>query len=140
MTTRYCRPCGAELGFLNDVHSSDVLGTTYQLTKFMKHTVPRAFLDSVSVFETASTGRYADYVVDTAACGTVEIDDRNRRNLIWLAGDRTGFRYKGRILQGPADGVKVVLSSESGKIHAFPVLASDLVTERCAKCGGPVTT
>lgn len=140
MATRYCYPCGVDLGLLNNVYTSDVLGTTYQLTKFMKHSVPSQFHGVVSVFESTSTGRYEKYIVDTVASGAVEVDDQNRRNFIWLAGERTGFRYEHGILQGPQDGVKVVLSSESGEIHAFPVQASALASERCARCGRLIAT
>jgi len=31
-------------------------------------------------------------------------------------------------------------SSEGTRVHAFPVKASDLVTRRCAACGGLVST
>jgi len=36
--------------------------------------------------------------VDGAQCsGAVELDDRGRRNIIWLAGEPTGFRYEAGI-------------------------------------------
>jgi len=140
MITRYCHRCGANLGLFGDVYTNDVLGTPYQLSKFMKHTVPNAFWNAVSVFETASTGRYADYVVNAVASGAVEIDHMGRRNFIWLAGELTGFRYEQGVAQAPQDGVKVVLSSETGKIHTFPVSGSGLVTQPCARCGGLVST
>jgi hypothetical protein len=105
MGTLYCHRCGVALGHLNDVYTSDPLGTPYQLTKFMKHTVPSALFDVVSVFETTSTGRYERYVVDAAASGAIEIDDHGRRNFIWLAGKRTGFRCEGGILRGPQEGI-----------------------------------
>ncbi len=140
MAARYCHACSVCLGFLNDVYTSEPLGTQYQLAKFMKHTVPSGLHDAVSVFESRSTGRYEQHVVDVGASGAVEIDDRGRRNIIWFAGERTGLRWEGGVLQGPQDGVKVVLSSESGKVHAFPIDASALRTERCARCGGPIAT
>jgi long-subunit fatty acid transport protein len=129
MATRYCHRCGVDLGLLNNVYT----------TKFMKHTVPSSLSPIVSVFESMSTGRYEN-VISTVASGAVEIDDQNRRNFIWLAGERTGFGYEHGALQGPQDGVKVVLSSESEKIHAFSVNASTLVTEPCARCGHLIST
>lgn len=140
MAAFYCHPCSVCLGLLNDVYTSETLGTHYQLAKFMKHTVPGALHDAVSVFESTSTGRYEQHVVDAGASGAVEIDERGRRNIILLAGERTGFRWEGGVLQGPQDGVKVVLSSESGKVHAFPIDASALRTDRCARCGGLIAT
>lgn len=140
MAACYCHPCSAKLGLLNDVYTSEPLGTQYQLTKFMKHTVPSTCHDVVSVFESTSTGRYEQYVVDAGASGAVEIDDRGRRNIVYLAGERAGFRWERGVLQGPQDGIKVVLSSESGRVHAFPIEPSALRTGRCTRCGGPIAT
>jgi hypothetical protein len=135
----YCHRCAARLEQLQDVYTSDPLQSAYQLDKFIKHTVPLTH-PSASVFNSTSTGQYADYVVNAAASGAVELDARGRRNFIWLAGHPTGFSYKDGILVGPTDGVKVVLSSEETRVHAFPVKVSDLVTRTCACCGGLVST
>jgi hypothetical protein len=132
--TYYCHRCAETLGHLTNVYTSDPLQSTYQLGKFLKHTVPGTFLDS-SVFNSTSTGPYGDYIVSAAASGAVELDDRGRRNFIWLAGKQTGFEYKDAVLIGPTDGVKVVLSSEEKKVHAFPVVAAQLMTRSCASCG-----
>jgi hypothetical protein len=125
---------------LTNVYTSEPLKTEYQLVKFMKHTVPSGLYEAVSVFESTSTGRYERHIVDAGASGAVEIDDVGRRNIIWLAGECTGFRWERGVLQGPQDGIKVVFSSESGKVHAFPIDASTLKTEHCARCGGLIAT
>ena len=135
----YYHRCAARLGYLQDVYTSDPLQTTYQLDKFIKHTVPLSH-PFASVFNSTSTGDYANYVVDAAASGAVELDALGRRNFVWLAGRPTGFSYKNGALVGPTDGVKVVLSSEATKVHAFPVKAANLVTQACASCGGLVST
>ena len=135
----YCHPCAAQRGYLQNVYTSDPLQSQYQLDKFMKHTLPPSHPFS-SVFNSTSTGDYADYVVNTAASGAVEIDARGRRNIIWVAGRPTGFAYSGGALVGPTDGVKVVLSSEATKVHAFPVDMTTLATQKCESCGGPVST
>jgi hypothetical protein len=106
----------------------------------MKHIVPDPLLPVVSVFESTHAERYEQYVVDTAASGLVEIDGAGRRNLVWLAGHRVGFRYEQGTLVGPQDAVKVVLSSDPGKIHAFPVSAAALTTVLCARCKGLIST
>lgn len=138
--THYCHPCAARLGHLQDVYTSDPLQTEYQLEKFVKHTIPPSH-PCWSVFNSTSTGDYANYVVATAASGTVELDARGRRNIIWLAGQPTGFAYdKDGALVGPTDGVKVVLSSEATRVHAFPVNTSNLATQVCASCGRLVPT
>ena len=135
----YCHRCAARLGYLQDVHTSDPLQSPYQLDKFIKHTLPLSH-PSASVFNSMSTGDYANYVVDAAASGAVELDAYGRRNFIWLAGRPTGFSYKDGALVGPTDGVKVVLSSEETRVHAFPIKAANLVTHTCASCRGLVST
>ena len=138
MPTHYCHKCGAALGYLNPAYTSEPLGTTYQLDKFMKHTIPDPKYPIQSVFATDSTQKYADYIVQSSLSGSVEFDDQNRRNIIWAAGEETGFLHKDGVLQQPQDAVKVVLSSETGKIHALPQNTTDFSTARCANCGGPV--
>ncbi len=104
----------------------------------MKHTVPDPEYMVQSVFASDSTRKYADYVVQSSLSGSVEFDDRNRRNIIWAAGEEMGFLYKDGALQQPQDAVKVVLSSETGKIHAFPQDTTTFSATSCANCGGPV--
>lgn len=134
----YCHKCGAALGHLHPAYTSELLGTSYQLDKFMKHTVPDQQYPVQSVFASDSTKKYADYIVQSSLSGSVEFDDQNRRNIIWAAGEETGFLYKDGVLQQPQDAVKVVLSSETGKIHALPHNTTAFSTARCENCGGPV--
>ena len=135
----YCHRCAARLGYLQNVYTSGPLQSPYPLDKFIKHTLPLSH-PFASVFNSTITGDYANYVVDTAASGAVELDAQGRQNFVWLAGYPTGFRYKDGALVGPTDGVKVVLSSDPTKVHAFPVKAAKLVTRLCASCGGLVST
>jgi len=135
----YCHRCAVILGHLQDVYTSAPLQSQYQLDKFIKHAVPLTH-PSASVFNITRTGPYANYVVDTAASGAVELDAHGRRNFIWLAGHPTGFSYMDGVLIGPTDGVKVVLSSDETRVHAFPVKAGDLVTRKCTHCHGLVST
>jgi hypothetical protein len=102
----------------------------------MKHTVPdRTFLVQ-SVFNTPSTQAYEGYIIDTLAAGAVEIDPAGRTNLIWAAGEDVGFRFEaGQQLVIPQDAIKVVLSSDAGKVHAFSVHSSDFAGSRCPDCG-----
>ena len=137
--SHYCHRCAAQSGYLQDVYTSEPLQSQYQLHKFMKHTIPSSHPFS-SIFSSTSTNDYASYIVTTANSGSVEIDSRGRRNIIWVAGRPTGFSYVGGVLSGPTDGVKVVLSSEATKVHAFPVNTASLKTEQCAQCGVLVST
>ena len=137
--TYYCHRCAGRLGLLQDVYTSDPLQSQYQLGKFIKHTLPFSH-PSASVFNSTSTGDYADYVVNAAASGAVEIDAQGRRNIIWIAGRPTGFNLQNGVLVGPTDAVKMVLSSEATKVHAFPVSSKSLETHVCASCGALVST
>ncbi len=137
--THYCHRCAVRLGFLQDAYTSDPLQSQYQLGKFVKHTLPPSH-PFASVFNSTSTGDYAGYVVNTAASGAVEIDGHGRRNIIWIAGRPTGFSLQNGALVGPTDGVKLVLSSEATRVHAFPVSSTSLATSACASCGGLIST
>src|SRR5262245_4126882 len=135
----YCHRCATRLGFLQDVYTSAPLQSEYQLAKFVKHTVPLSH-PFASVFNSTSTGDYANYVVDAGASGAVELDAHGRRNIVWIAGRQTGFDFHNGVLVGPMDGVKIVLSSEATRVHAFPVSSTSLATHSCASCGGLVST
>jgi hypothetical protein len=135
--TYYCHRCAAQLGYLATVYTSGPLQSAYQLGKFVKHTVPGG---DASVFESTASGPYGRYIVGAAASGLVELDDRGRRNIIYIAGQKTGFNYKDGALVGPTDAVKVVLSSGGKKVHAFPVSAAALATKRCASCGDSIAS
>src|SRR5882724_1652813 len=98
--TYYCHRCAARLGYLQDVYTSDPLQSPYQLVKFMKHILPLSH-QSASVFNSTSSGDYANYVVDAGASGAVELDAQGRRNIILIAGRPTGFSYVAGALVGP---------------------------------------
>src|SRR5262245_12080078 len=96
----YCHRCATRRGYLQNVYTSDPLQSSYQLDKFIKHTLPLSH-PSTSVFNSTSTGKYANYVVDATASGAVELDARGRRNFVWLAGHPTGFSYMDGALIAP---------------------------------------
>ena len=121
------------------MYTSGLLQSQYQLDKFVKHTLPLSH-PFASVFNTSGTGDYGNYVVNTAASGAVEFDAQGRRNIIWVAGRATGYSFQNGVLVGPTDGVKVVLSSDANKVHAFPVSSTSLATHNCAACGGLIST
>jgi hypothetical protein len=124
--TYYCHRCAMERGLLQDVYTSEPLPSHTSSPSFIKHTLPASH-PSASVFNSTSTGDYADYVVDAAASGAVEFDGHGRRNIIWIAGRQTGFRFHNGALVGPTDAVKVVLSSDATKVHAFAVNSTSLL-------------
>jgi len=58
--------------------------------------------------------------------------------VIWTAGKVTGYLFsEGRLIR-PQDAVKVVLSTATAKIHAYPENSTTFTLERCRNCGGPI--
>ena len=88
-----------------------------------------------SVFQSSSTAAYAAYVCNAAAAGAVEYDARGRRNIIWVAGHPVGFEYRRGVWVRPQDAIKLVLSSETGRIHPYPQASADFNSARCDQCG-----
>jgi hypothetical protein len=135
----YCHGCAAARGIIGKPPSaSDLIGTAYQLDKYIKHTVPDPKYNVQSVFNSTSTQMYATYILDSMAAGSVEIDQRGRNNVIWYAGQPTGFLYERGTIKLPEDGVKVVLTMSTGEVHAFPVVSQPIHGLTCADCRRPV--
>jgi hypothetical protein len=78
MPTYYCHSCAAARGLIRKAPEGDLIGTQYQLEKYIKHTVPDATFNVQSVFNSTATRVYATYLVESMAAGSVEIDDRGR--------------------------------------------------------------
>jgi hypothetical protein len=138
--TFYCHSCASDLGHLRSIHTSSLTGTTYQLDKYIKHTIPDPAYDVQSLFADPSTEAYANYVLDATAAGSVEFDSLNRRNVVWVAGETVGFGLRGGIVQQPQNAVKVVLSSETDRIHAYPESSTKFSTCTCSQCGSSAIT
>lgn len=86
MATYYCHNCAAQLGYLRQVPAGKVVASSYQLDKYLKHTLPSLSHELQSVFETPSTQTYRDYILDALAARSIEIDDHGSANVIWVAG------------------------------------------------------
>ena len=114
-------------------------GSADKLKKFIKHTNPTGSFDIVSTFDQKDYNSYKDYIVNTQASGSLEINDQNKRNIVWVAGKNTGLTFDNRNnLIIPADAVKVVLYLDQNKIHAFPTQSSGFQTAICELCGKPL--
>lgn len=111
------------------------LATQYQLGKYLKHTIPDPTDKLQSIFATASPRRYKDYIVDTLAAGAVEQDARGRLNIILAAGWEMGVRFEYGQPVAPQDAIKVVLSSEDGRVHSFTVESGPIRGATCPDCG-----
>ena len=131
----YCHVCSEARGYLQGVATASLLDDPYQLGKYLKHTVPDPTYNVQSVFASPSTQAYENYIVSSSLSGSVQIDRKGRRNLIWVAGTPTGFQQKNGVLQHPQDAVKVVLYTDTRKIHAFPQSSTQFTADACPDCG-----
>jgi hypothetical protein len=134
----YCHACANKYGLIPDPPAGKVVRTLYQYRKHQKHTSPDPTYPIQSVFSDSSTSVYAGYIVNALHNGAVEVDDDGRRDIIWCAGRYTGFRYELGILVQPNDAVKIVLSSDTGLVHAFPENSTNFNTRFCEYCGKTV--
>ena len=134
MSEYYCHKCAAIKGLMNPASPTDLIGTPYQLDKFIKHTAPAGIYPVNSIFDNLDYSAYRDYVVYTSGSGCFEIDDQGRSNLIWIAGRKIGATFHNGVLIAPDDAVRVVFHDNEWKIHAFPTLSDPIQTKRCALC------
>jgi hypothetical protein len=135
MKKYFCHRCSAARKYLEAIRSDSLLQSPYQLGNYMKHTVPNAKSDVLSVFSSTSTSAFESYVINSKTAGSVEIDERGRANIIWVAGKDIGLKYVRGQVVGPEDAVKVVLSTSTGRIHAYPQSSKQFLPEVCADCG-----
>lgn len=138
MSDYYCHKCALTLPTFSSIVEVDKLnltGSLYQLSKFIKHTTPKVLLGRISVFDTPKYEGYRDYSVNTSASGSVEVDSNGRTNIIWYAGSNIGVTYNSGRFECDADSIKVVLSHDGNKIHAFPVNSIAYDSKKCKICG-----
>jgi len=136
MPKYYCHECAIKLNLLsNNYPVTNFTGSSEQLRKFIKHTTPTQSYDINSIFNDKTYSNYKDYIVNTLASGSVEIDDKNRKNIVYCAGKNIGFTYISGSIQIPTDAVKVVLYHNSYKIHSYPTGSAGFVNNVCDNCG-----
>jgi hypothetical protein len=72
---RFCFACASGLGY-GPVATGSLLGTTYQVKKFSKHTMPTGYTKGLqSVFDSPDAKKYESYIVSAVASGYIEIGD-----------------------------------------------------------------
>ena len=139
MPRYYCHSCASSMGELRNICSSGPFSSTYQLEKYIKHTVPDSTCLYQSIFDNSATTHYREAIVNTACAGAVEHDDRGRKNLIYVATTgRIGCSFRNGVLERPNDTIKVVLSSDPARVHAFTENSTKYLTALCEKCGTPI--
>jgi hypothetical protein len=136
----YCPECAVHLNLVNpiDAATQNLTGSNYQLEKFVKHTAPIEYHGLISGFFWQDYPLYRDFTISGSIAGIVQIDDQNRRNLIWYAGRDIGITYENGTYKLPNDAVKVVLSDNPTGIHAFPVNFELQYATLCLRCARPL--
>lgn len=134
----YCHECAIMNGILKPTEPTALTATQYQLEKYLKHTVPTSNYNFNTVFTGPASEMYRNYIVTAVASGHVQIDDRGRRNVVWVASQQTGIKYQNGTFVGLTDAVKVVLHDVDNKIHGYPIHSSELGVAKCVICGRPV--
>jgi len=134
MSDYFCHACAIKLGYVNPISTPtpNLTGTNYQLAKFLKHTAPTGVHSINSVFDNPAYSAYQNHVISGQLSGCVEMDNNNRKNVIWYAGEQVGITYSGSF-NFPVSGVKIVLEGDQTKVHAFPVAHPQSM--HCKNCG-----
>jgi hypothetical protein len=136
--TYYCPSCANSLGLKSGIDTTNLLGTTYQLGKFGKHTsTSGSSRDPVrTVFDSKSTADYAKCITETIALGFVEIRG-TQKNICYppSTGSALGHKLNWGVEASKTDTVVVVNTSQATALHAFLENSSNYSTGRCAKGG-----
>lgn len=135
MVQYFCIDCAIQLGHLRPAMPAALTGTDYQLEKYIKHTAPTTSYNFNTVFTSPGSETYHKYVVTTVSSGHVQIDDRGRKNVVWVGSEQTGLTYCNGLFVGPTNAVKVVYHDNDQKIHGFPINSSELKAAKCTNCG-----
>lgn len=138
MKKYYCHDCAITNGLLKPAVPSPLTATQYQLDKYLKHTAPTSNYAFNTVFTTPASETYQKYIVTAVASGHVQIDDKGRVNIVWVASEQTGITYQNGVFVGPTNTVKVVFHDDDNRVHGFPIHSSELAVARCVVCRRPV--
>src|SRR2546425_11614751 len=138
MATYYCPAHADALGFKAGIDTSDLLGTTYQRGKHVKHTSTSGSIGEPvrTVFDSASTQDYAKCIDAAITHGFVEIDGL-RKNICYppSTGSALGSKLDWGVEASKPDMIVVVNTSQPTRIHAFLENSSNYSTGRCATGG-----
>ncbi len=139
MTKHYCHSCALTKGLINNLSPHlNFTGSSYQVDKYIKHTVEPTGSGQISIFDDPGYDNYKNHIINTAASGSVEQLDNGKINYVYYAGHTTGFHYSNGNFITPIDAVKIVLPNDFTRIHAYPTGSLGLSTAHCNECGNPV--
>jgi hypothetical protein len=90
------------------------------------------------VFSDPTYAVYSGYIASSLNAGFLEIDNQNRKNLVWYAGKEVGVEIRSGVFTAPAQGVKVVLPEDDSRLHAFPITGNSGTIVHCQYCRKPI--
>lgn len=133
---RYCNECRVQLGYFQNIPADfNFTGSEYLLDKFLKHILPVECNDKISIFNDKNYKQYKEYIVNANLSGSIEVLDNNNVNILLIVENEIGQLYldgtKAPIIQ---DTIKVVLSNNLLRIHAFPTSSNELKNYSCENC------
>ncbi len=136
--TYYCSTHAAALGLKAGIDTSNLLGTTYQRDKRVKHTSTSGSSSEPvrTVFDSKSTADYAKCIEEAITYGAVQLQGA-RKNLLYppSTSSALGTRLNWGVEASKPDTIVVVNTSQATRIHAFLENSSNYSTCRCAKGG-----
>lgn len=134
----FCINCAMNRGCYRPAIPENLFHSEYQLDKYIKHTTPTSDYNFNSIFTNPSTSVYKDYIVSCVSSGYVQIDERGRLNIVWVASNHAGISYKHGNFFSENDAIKVVFHDNEFKIHGFPIMSSGIIAKKCQICGSPI--
>lgn len=139
MSTYYCNSCAKKNGLIVSIPvAQNLTGSNYQVGKFIKHTCIPTQSGTISIFNTPDYKNYENYVINANASGSVEKQSNGKISYILYAGLNMGFEYRDGVFIQPVDAVKVVVTYDLSKIHAYPTSSKGIRSSNCFNCGNPI--
>src|SRR5689334_16622546 len=118
MSRYFCHECTIASGLVKPAIPDSFTGTNEQLGRHIKHTIPTSIYPVNGIFNDGTYATYSGYIASAIGAGFLEVDDQNRKNLVWYAGKEVGVEVRNGVFTAPANGVKVVLPEDASQLHA----------------------
>ncbi len=135
MSPFYCHPCGSHQNQVTRTTSWDVFATSFQATKFVKHTTPNTASPLHGIFTSVDTVAYQRLLQETLETGYFEVDTRSRVALVKVTRTSPGNLYRYGRFHARAEAVRIAQPDRPGERHLYP--AEWPVQSRfCVACSG----
>jgi len=120
MSPFYCHPCGSHHIQVTRTVSCDVFATSFQTSKFAKHTTLNTASPLHGIFTNVDTVAYQRLLQETVETGYFEVDTRSRVAMVKVTSPSPGDLHNYGRFHAPAEAVKVAQPDHPGRRHFFP--------------------